>query len=210
MKKRIIIPDRVFHKLWDNAISSVDFQTYYSSITSSTSGDYINLLKYNINIDNTYNILKHIYEYANLPFSDLMNIIGIKKSAISHRFCIPIRTVENWCDGSRVCSSYLKLMIMECFNINYLPKGVYTQSLIEKFYPSKLNSIQKEQKNNKKIDTNDFDFDRIDNILDNIRPENISFNNYEHLSLKKWEEEHLLNSSGLLDDTDYLTRHMKK
>ena len=42
--KNIIIPDRIFHKLWNIALESKDFTSFYNSITNLESKQYTNLL----------------------------------------------------------------------------------------------------------------------------------------------------------------------
>lgn len=38
---------------------------------------------------------------------------GLTQRKLAERFCIPYRTVENWCGGQRDCPAYVRLMMQE-------------------------------------------------------------------------------------------------
>ncbi|WP_028243376.1 hypothetical protein [Pseudobutyrivibrio ruminis] len=213
----IIIPDRIFHKIWNVSCDYEEFSSFYNSITSIKSKEYIDLYKYALDLDLIYDTLRYIHKYSHYCFSDFLDDNKIKKASISHRFCIPIRTIENWCNGSGKCAPYIMLMILECYNVKYLPDNVYTDSLWKKFNTSKENSKKKINKktngninenpneNNiekyNKEDLGKLPLDDIDDLLDNI--------NLETFSLRDFEQTHSIDNSSFLSDTDYLRKHMK-
>lgn len=53
-------------------------------------------------------ILKRIYQLANNPLKDTREVSRVE---FSRSFDIPIRTLENWDDGSREMPCYLKTLI---------------------------------------------------------------------------------------------------
>ena len=212
MKNIIIIPDRIFHKIWKTACACDSFSEFYFSITDSESSYYINLFKYGFDFPMIYDTLSLVFEKANLDINDILKICNMSKAALSHRFCIPIRTVENWCNGSGKCASYILLMIFECFNIKYLPDRVYSESLYSKRSTSSIRTSNKssevatdshiDNKNSNKVLYDDAYFDKIDKELDNI--------DIDHFSIRDFEATHLVDNKKFLDETDYLKKHMKK
>jgi hypothetical protein len=202
----IIIPDRLFHKIWNVSCDYDEFSSFYNSITSIKSKNYIDLYKYGFDLDLIYDTLRFIHKYSHYSFSDFLDEYKIKKATISHRFCVPIRTIENWCNGSGKCAPYVMLMILECYNIKYLPDNIYTESLWNKSFSDK--DTNKKKQNGKKIEKPDnkedlgkLPLDDIDDLLDNI--------NLETFSLRDFEQTHSIDNSSLLSDTDYLRKHMK-
>lgn len=202
--KFITIPDRIFHKIWNLALDSDSFIDYYNVITSSKSEDFIDMQKYGFDIDSLYDTLKMIYDVSKLTIIDFLNKYGIKKASLSHRFCIPIRTVENWCNGNAKCSPYIIIMILEGYNIRYLPEHVYTQSQFD-FKVSQKKNVKKFENEDKSIlnkqKKGKVPIDDIDDLLDNI--------NLESFSVKDFEQTHSIDNSAFLAETDYLRKHMK-
>lgn len=42
---------------------------------------------------------------------------GLSHRKLAERFCIPVRTVEDWCTGKRTPPDYVRLMMQECLGI---------------------------------------------------------------------------------------------
>lgn len=138
IKRLKIIPDRVFHKLWNHA-SNMDENTYISSMSSDKSFPY---KRYGLDYVEAVNILKRIHKYRSLSFKDIAEITGTKKSEISHIFCIPIRTVEDWYGGISNPPSYILLMMLKYFHLLDLGKYVRLQSSMD-FYMNKPGIYEK-------------------------------------------------------------------
>ena len=66
-----------------------------------------------------------------MTFKEIMEAAGAKKSEISHIFCIPIRTVEDWYSGKNRTPSYVKIMVLKHFHMLDLGKYVRLSSSIE-------------------------------------------------------------------------------
>lgn len=61
-----------------------------------------------------------IWEAYHMTIRDLRTAVGLSRREFSRRFCIPIRTVENWeCTGpnSRECPTYVRLLIAEAIGL---------------------------------------------------------------------------------------------
>lgn len=56
-------------------------------------------------------VLRTIYAAVNRPVRDVVSSSGLSQAAFAERYCIPRRTVENWCSGSRECPLYTRLLL---------------------------------------------------------------------------------------------------
>ena len=61
--------------------------------------------------------LGSIWDACNRSVRDIVAAAGMTQRAFAERFCIPIRTVEDWCAGKRECSIYIRLMLQECIGL---------------------------------------------------------------------------------------------
>ena len=61
-----------------------------------------------------------IWEAYHMTIRDLRTASGLSRTDFSRRFCIPIRSVENWeCTGpnARECPVYVRLLIAEAIGL---------------------------------------------------------------------------------------------
>ena len=68
----------------------------------------------------TVSELSMIWDAYHMTIRDLRTASGLSRSEFSRRFCIPIRTIENWeCTGpnSRGCPAYVRLLIAEALGL---------------------------------------------------------------------------------------------
>ncbi|MGM9549029.1 MAG: helix-turn-helix domain-containing protein [Faecousia sp.] len=42
---------------------------------------------------------------------------GLSQRKLAERFCIPVRTVEDWCAGKRIPPDYVRMMIQESLGL---------------------------------------------------------------------------------------------
>ena len=133
VKQRVkIIPDKLFFKFWKAASEGYDKQNYISNFTSATSADFVDFKnKYGIYYEEAAEMLSNIYEAANMPFPEIIEKTGKKKSQIRDIFCIPQRTVEDWCYGKAKPNQSIKLMILRQFHLLYLGKYIHVQSELD-------------------------------------------------------------------------------
>mgnify|MGYP007101842666 FL=1 len=187
-KKTIILPDRIFHKLWKQVDQCNNFNDYFKSITDTNSSTYINLETYNLDYEYSYKTLEHIYNVAKLDIKDILKQYNLSNAVFSHRFCIPIRTVENWKFAERTCPSYVKLMVLKILGHKLLPSPV----VLESEYKHKDIEIKP---------------DIIEQIIEADKSDEKFLEQFESVkpfSLKEWERIHVTNNEDILNKTNYL------
>lgn len=113
-----ILPDKAFRKIWDKANSGLTLEEYMRIFTGSSAGKpYVDFKRYYIDYVESLDLLKAVYEAAQLSFFDILQKSGKRKSEISDMFCIPIRTIEEWYSGKNRCSTYIRLMLLKQFHL---------------------------------------------------------------------------------------------
>lgn len=66
--------------------------------------------------------LGSIYDAVHRSVKDIASAAGISAREMAIRFCIPQRTMENWCMGVNKCPLYTRLMLQEAL-------GIYSQNV---------------------------------------------------------------------------------
>lgn len=61
--------------------------------------------------------LYNIWWVANLSIADIKAHVGMTNVDLTERFCVPVRTVENWSSGQRSISDYQRLMIADLLGL---------------------------------------------------------------------------------------------
>ena len=61
--------------------------------------------------------LRSIYAAVNRPVREIVSAAGMTQAAFAEAFCIPLRTIENWCSGCRECPLYTRLMMQKCIGL---------------------------------------------------------------------------------------------
>lgn len=61
--------------------------------------------------------LGEIWDAAHRSVREIAAAAGLSHRKLAERFCIPYRTMENWCVGSRDCLDYTRLMMQECLGL---------------------------------------------------------------------------------------------
>jgi hypothetical protein len=61
--------------------------------------------------------LRDIYTAATRTVREIVAHSGLSQAAFAERYCIPKRTVENWCTESRECPIYLRLLLQRAENL---------------------------------------------------------------------------------------------
>lgn len=110
----MIMTDKQLNELYNGAII-LDKEKY---IEKYSSFEYRKFAK-----DDSYFLsLDVIYEAANRDINEILNIIfsdeNVKRKdkmkMLSDRYLIPMRTIENWCYGTRKPPDYILFMIQKC------------------------------------------------------------------------------------------------
>lgn len=61
--------------------------------------------------------LSQIWDVANRSMKEIALAAGMSQRKLAERFCIPYRTMEDWCRGVRTCPVYIRLMMQECLRL---------------------------------------------------------------------------------------------
>lgn len=61
--------------------------------------------------------LSSIWDLAHLSMRELVSHTGLSQTAFAKRTGIPLRTVQNWCAGSRDCPAYVSFLLAEHYNL---------------------------------------------------------------------------------------------
>lgn len=97
--------DKLFYKLWKDALAKPDKEMYiheygYPEYFDEISEDPAEVVE----------ILGKIHDVAHMSVRDILEYSGLSQGAVSRKFCIPLRTVENWATDVRQCPDYIRLM----------------------------------------------------------------------------------------------------
>lgn len=192
--KKIIIKDREFHKLWDAANEINEFNTYFNTVNDSNSIYYVNLYKYKLNDLQIYDTLKAIHDISKMSINDILKEYKLTNAALSHKFCIPIRTIEDWKSTERTGPSYIKLMMLRLLGHKILPSFIGIESW------NKINET-KEKENEQILAT------AVEQILDDDKNDDEFLAELDSMfSLKDWEQTHVTTKFDENIDTSYLDK----
>lgn len=61
--------------------------------------------------------LRSIYVASRRTVREIVSAVEMTQAAFAEHFCIPRRTVEDWCRGVRECPLYTRLMIQQCMGM---------------------------------------------------------------------------------------------
>ncbi len=103
--------DKLFLALWSAARSSTDRDTFISAWGDAPDAD-IPAAR----ID----LLARLWDAAHLTIRDIRQHTGLSQAAFATRYCIPVRTLEDWERGVRSCPDYLRLLLAQA-------TGIYTR-----------------------------------------------------------------------------------
>lgn len=61
--------------------------------------------------------LGQIWDACHRSVKEIAAAAGLSQRKLAERFCIPYRTVGDWCTGQRACNLYIRLMMQECLGL---------------------------------------------------------------------------------------------
>lgn len=61
--------------------------------------------------------LRTIYAAASCTVREIVAAVGMTQAAFAERFCVPRRTVEDWCRGITKCPMYTRLLIQQSLGL---------------------------------------------------------------------------------------------
>lgn len=98
--------DKLFTKLWMDALGQPDKERYIAEYGYPVWFD-----KISNDIDVVVETLGNIHDVAHMEIKEMISSSGLSQAGFATKFCIPKRTIENWCMGIRKCPDYTRLMI---------------------------------------------------------------------------------------------------
>ena len=120
------IPEPVFYRLWRSVTKFDTKQEYVRNFTSIFSRDYINTAQLNIDPDLFLDILFQVYKMGKMTVPDMIVAAEMSRASFGYRYCIPIRTLEEWCKND-TSHDYLRLLILKDLGLFQLPKYVHIE-----------------------------------------------------------------------------------
>lgn len=113
MKK---LTDKDFYSLWGEALASSDREMYVAEhCTSIIFGAPEDIADEDMVGQAAY--LGRIWDVAHMTIQDIRTAAELTQSAMATRFCIPKRTIENWCAGDRSAPDYIRLMMAQLLGL---------------------------------------------------------------------------------------------
>lgn len=106
--------DQIFHTVWSNALNTTDRDEFISDwALSSIWGDApeANIPQERINH------LAQIWDAAHMNVKEICKEAKLTQAQFATKFCIPKRTVEDWCRGVSKCPDYTRLLIIKALNM---------------------------------------------------------------------------------------------
>lgn len=103
---------KLYYKLWLDAKSQPNKEMYINEYGYPDWFDEIST-----DPDEVVSFLGEIHDKIWTPFKDILDGYGLSKAEFSRRFCIPIRTVEDWYSGKRKMPEWAKKLIIEKLEI---------------------------------------------------------------------------------------------
>ena len=61
--------------------------------------------------------LSQIWDACHRTVKDIAALNGLSQRKLAERFCIPYRTMEDWCRGVRECPLYTRLLMQQCLGL---------------------------------------------------------------------------------------------
>lgn len=111
--------DKLFYRMWHDALDQPSKELYIAEYGYPDWFDEISQ-----DPDVIVSILSDIHEVAHMSVRDIISRSGLTQAAFSVRFCIPLRTVEDWATGKRKCADYIRLMIARQLSLLEAERGM--------------------------------------------------------------------------------------
>jgi DNA-binding transcriptional regulator YiaG len=109
-----MIANNVFSILWAEALDATDRDAYVSdwALSSIWEDDPESEIP-----QERVDYLRQIWDGAHMSVKEICKTVGLTQAGLAQRFCIPKRTVEDWCRGVSKCPDYTRLMMMELLGL---------------------------------------------------------------------------------------------
>lgn len=97
--------DNLFFRLWQDALAQPNKELYIAEYGYPDWFDEIST-----DASEIIQTLENIHEMAHMNVKDIISKSGLTQAKFAIKFCIPLRTVEDWATGKRKCADYLRLL----------------------------------------------------------------------------------------------------
>lgn len=104
--------DKLFNKLWKDALEQPNKELFLAEYGYPDWFDEISQ-----NPQKISETLGNIHDVAHMSLKEIIKKAGMTQAAFSTKFCIPIRTVEDWASGKNKCRDYDRLMFCRILGI---------------------------------------------------------------------------------------------
>lgn len=61
--------------------------------------------------------LGRIFDACHRSVKEIAAAAGLSQRKLAEKFCVPYRTLENWCGGQNECPLYTRLIMQECLGL---------------------------------------------------------------------------------------------
>lgn len=106
-----MMTSKQYHFCVTEAANYKDMDAYVSDLALSSIWEDDNLP------DSRRQALRSVYAATNRSVREIVSAAGMTQAAFAEHFCIPRRTVEDWCRSVRECPLYTRLMIQKCLGL---------------------------------------------------------------------------------------------
>ena len=120
------IPAPVFYKMWHLAGDFGNKYDYIRHFTSVFSKDYIDSNKFEMPADQYISILMQVHKLHQISIKELVERSGLTKAGFGYKYCIPIRTIEEWYKEDK-SPDYVRLFILKDLGLFQLPRYVHIE-----------------------------------------------------------------------------------
>ena len=93
--------DKDFQALWAAALESEDKEKYINENETVLVGLYGKTKR--------REYLGQLWDVAHMTIRELIEKAGYNQSSFARHFCIPLRTVQDWCRKPEICTPWVKL-----------------------------------------------------------------------------------------------------
>lgn len=118
------LPEKEFYLLWHSVKNYSSKNDYVSKHLSPLHKERFDFKKYDIPPSMSIDLLSNIYDMYNLSINDIIKASGLKRASFGYRYCIPIRTLEEWCKKD-TSPDYVRLFILKEIGLFKLPKYLH-------------------------------------------------------------------------------------
>ena len=121
-----IVPEKLFYKMWHSVPKFQTRDEYVHNFVSVFSSDYVDCHKLDLPPGTLLDVLLESWRCYHIDIPSIINMSGLTRASFGYRYCIPIRTLEEWCKKD-TSPDYVRLMILKDLNEFHLPKYVHVQ-----------------------------------------------------------------------------------